>query len=138
MKIPAKMILLVVAFLIKLRFPNGKPLSSIILQRYGRDTLTCYRTIEKTSEQMIKALHHIKFLNTCKLYDLTPKFLRFKLYNQNLHSSDHYRTYQRILLDKEIKFQNKKVSRSRTKLPGLKAHLKSQVSWLDHHCLIHR
>ena len=69
------MFLLVIAFLIRLRFPSGKPLSTIILERYGRDTLTCYRTIERVSEQMIKAKHHADFLNVCKLYDLTPKFL---------------------------------------------------------------
>ena len=72
---------LLYAFVLKLRFPRGTPISTTLCTRYGRNTLSCYRNIERTSEQLLKSQHHIVFLKTCKDYNLTPKFLHFKLYN---------------------------------------------------------
>ena len=129
---------LIYAFCLRLRFPKGTPITTTITSRYGRNTLLSYRNVEKTSEQIIKTQNHVTFLRTCKDYNLTPKFLRFKLYNKHLHSSDHYRQYQRILLDKEIKSQVRKKNRLQQKLNEARKQLRNQISWLDNACLLHR
>ena len=130
--------LFVIVFLLKIRFPRGTPISTTITRRYGRNALIQYRNLERTSEQARKTEHHVKFLKVCKDYNLTPNFLGFKLYKKSLHSTDHYRTYQRILLDKEIKTQNRKLSRLRNKYRITLTNLQSIVSWLDFQCLVHR
>ena len=137
--ITLKMITFLIAlFIIKIRFPKGTPISTIIERRYGRETLTIFRQTERLSEQVIRTNQHIAFLNSCKVYNLTPKFLRFKLYNKKLQHNEEYRTYQRKLLDNEIKTQFRKLARLKRKLDNTRTTLKTKVSRLDHHCLLHR
>ena len=59
---------LVILFLLKLRFPRGTQLSTVIVKRYGRQGLQLFRGLEKTSNKLKKNEADLKFLKTCKLY----------------------------------------------------------------------
>ena len=48
------------------------------------------------------------FLEKCKLYNLTPKFVRFKLYKRQLRRENFYKDWQQQLLDRELKEKRRK------------------------------
>ena len=85
----------ILQFLIKLRFPNGTPVSTIICRRYGQETWRSIRKWDKTLHRYQKQLLDASFLEKCLLYELTPKFVRFKLYKKQLHRHQFYREWQR-------------------------------------------
>ena len=76
-------LILIVAFICKyIRFPKSRTINDTLNRRYGDQVLRTFRSLERTSIRLSKANCHLQFLNTCKLYSLTPKFLRFKLYGK--------------------------------------------------------
>ena len=132
-------LIIVVAFICQyVRFPKNKPINDTITKRYGDQVLRMFRTLERTSIRVTKAKCHLQFLNTCKLYNLTPKFLRFKLYDKRLYRSDHYKTYQRRLLDETIKCQNHKTRKLERLNIEARSSLKSNLDWIDFHILNHK
>ena len=64
-------------FLLKLRFPPHRSLTTTILNRYGRDGLRLYRQHEKLDYKLRKAKADLDFLLTCQTHNLKPKFLNF-------------------------------------------------------------
>ena len=100
---------LVLLFLIRLRFPKGKSICDIITSRYGRPTLQCFRDAERNYFRARKLELDVLFLNTCKDYEVIPKFIKFKVYNRNFHNTRTYRSWQFKILDLEISSQNKKL-----------------------------
>ena len=129
---------LVLLFLIKLRFPVGKPLSEIITKRYGRPALQDFRKAEKNHFRSQKLECDLRFLNLCVSYGTIPSFIRFKVYNPNFQSSQRYRSWLFDLLNHEIKCQKKKLARCNKELEGAFSSLKSRVSWIDFKCLSSR
>ena len=133
-----KLIIVVVFICQYVRFPRNKPINNTISKRYGDQVLRMFRTLERTSIRLTKAKCHLQFLNTCKLYNLTPKFLRFKLYDKRLHRTDHYKAYQRKLLEETIKAQNHKTRKLERLNRDSIASLKSNLDWIDFHILNHK
>ena len=101
----------------------------ILLLKPGRESL--FEILHRQNRQTVKdALHliseekkkakcdlDIKFLHTCKCFDVFPKFLRFKLYKKSLQNSKLYRTWQSALLEQEIKYKKarlRELERART------------------------
>ena len=91
------LIVLVVTFLIKLRFNPTRSIGDIIRGRYGTPTLTTYRALERKKCKYEKAKADIDFLGTCRDNDIIPKFLNFKLYKTKLKSYKNTFKY-RILI----------------------------------------
>ena len=58
---------LVILFILKLRFPRGTQLSTVIVRRYGRQGLQRFRRLEKTSIKLKKNEADLKFLKTYRL-----------------------------------------------------------------------
>ena len=104
---------LVILFILKLRFPRGTQLSTVIVRRYGRQGLQRFRRLEKTSIKLKKNEADLKFLKTCKSYEILPKFLYFKLYKRNLLNSKLYRKWQFKLLSIEINSKSKAVKKKK-------------------------
>ena len=122
--------------IIKIRFPKTKTLVQVIRERYGDIVLTQFRKLEKLEKKISKASCDISFLNTCARYNVTPKFLKFRLHKRNLERTDEYRSFQRDLLFREITNQNKHLNKLKTQRDETAEALRSSVSWLDYDHLL--
>ena len=122
---------LVLYIILKLRFPAGTPISTIILRRYGRPVLKLFRDVEKTDLKVKKLGCDIGFLEQCKIHNLTPKFVRFKLACKNLYRTKIYRNFQKQILDNEIKNKRDLLKKCSVKLSSLNVKLKQSTSWLS-------
>ena len=107
---------LALIFITRLRFPPHRSLYSIILSRYDCEGLRAYRFYEKSDFKLRKSRADLEFLDCCQTNNLTPKFLRFKLYSKNITNNTEYRSYQKRLLIGEI---------------GMK---KARIASLEHDC----
>ena len=94
-------------FIIRLRFPKNRPLSSIIIQRYGQEGRCAFRKFENVDRKFKKVNCDLYFLDTCLTNNLTPKFLHFKLYSRHLNNEDDYKRMQKQLLLSEIESKRK-------------------------------
>ena len=126
---------LVLLFLIKLRFPRGKSIVDIIISRYGRPTLQLFRRTQKLEFTVKKLDLDIRFLTTCKNYEVIPNFIRFKVYSPGFRFTRTYQAWLKKLLEFEINNQNKKLAKSRVMLRNLHTDLKNSVSFIDYRCL---
>ena len=106
-----KTLIVLLSTLLNIRFRNGAPLHPILRERYGQPIVQVVRRLENATIHLEDTIHQSEFLQQCKTYNLTPKFLNFKLYNSRLHTSDDYRAYQRKLLDNEIKYKTRSVAK---------------------------
>ena len=75
-------------FLARLRFLSSKSIPKIIKDRYGENVLKLVLKFERTDLRCRKAELDLSFLKYCFENSLAPKFLRFKVSNQSLKSSD--------------------------------------------------
>ena len=103
--------ILVFLFLARLRFPSSKSIVKFIKDRYGESVLKLVRKFERTDLRCRKAELDLSFLKYCFENSLTPKFLRFKVSNRSLKSSDAYKQCQ-IRLFKERMMTHYLVRRS--------------------------
>ena len=130
-----QLILTVILFILKLKFPSNRPISNIITQRYGHNTLLLFRKWEREHLKHEKAKCQLIFLNKCKTYNTFPKFLYFKLYNKNLHNSDLYKKFQHKLLTNEIALKKRNINRLEKVCFGYLSELKKRFSFLDFYYL---
>ena len=122
---------LILSFLLKLRFPPHRPLFDIIRSRYGAATVRTIRQWENTAKKLEKAKSDIDFLKRCSTYNIIPKFLKFKLYRENLQNTPIYREFQRTLLDREIGLKYRIVQNLHRLTTNILSDLKCELSWLD-------
>ena len=124
-------------YLYKVRISLIRSKSSAVYLRnkYGYSTLRTYRSFEDATRRLIKARLDLEFLQLCLLNEVTPNFIRFKLFRSDLYNSDFYKTACFDLLNLEIKNKHKSVSTLETKTAELKAKLKSTVSFCDYAAL---
>ena len=113
------------------RFPAGVSIAVIIRRRYGPTVLQQFRLVQRTDYKLRKIRSDTQFLETCEKNGLIPKFLHFKLYNKILHRTQHYRDYQKKLLEEEIRGKRRLLHQSVFKLDQVTNVLKNSVSRLD-------
>ena len=126
----------VLLFILKIRFPESKPISNTIRSRFGQNTLKLFRDVENSWRKLRKAELDLEFLNSCKTYRIVPNFLKFKLYRRDLYNDEIYREFQTRLLEKEIFEKEKNVKHFMDKVTTAKINLKNSVSFLNYSCLI--
>ena len=71
---------------IKLWTKSGKPIEHI-KSRYGSEALGLLRRYANNVNKVTRCELDLIFLQSCKVYDNTPKFLKFKLYKKSLNSA---------------------------------------------------
>ena len=119
-------------FLINLRIKQlDKSVPLHIRSRYGDNGVQLYRAFEKSSRSLEKNKLDLDFLTKCKVYNIFPKFLRFKLYKRSLQTSKFYKAWQSKLLVHEINFKKRAISSSERELHRCAASIKSTFSLLD-------
>ena len=99
-------------FLIKLRLKSKLNGFEYFNKRYSQDGLRTYRNYYNNSLKLEKLKLDLEFLTKCKVYNVFPKFLRFKLYKKSLQGSTFYRSWQAKLLINEIKFKKKRINQT--------------------------
>ena len=124
-------VVLVLMFLIRLKKKSFRNVSDYILSSYGEDVQKLYRKYYNISRKCLKVDLDLDFLKKCKIYNIFPKFLRFKLYKKCLQSSKFYKSWQTKLLLKEIQFKNNSRKLIGTQLSDVRDSLRQQLSLLD-------
>jgi len=118
-------------FLIKLRWPKTKSLYDTVFERYGQATLKTVRDYEKDLSRFNKACLDIGFLQKCKLFNIFPTFLNFKLSKEEFHETRACRRFKEDLLKYEL---NQKFSVRRNfqqSYKSARSTLKTSLSPLD-------
>ena len=82
---------------------------NLIRERYGQDGIRLFHQIEDNRRKLEKLLLDRDFLIKCKIYNVFPKFLRFKLYKGSLENSKFYKSWQTKLLNNEINEKRKAI-----------------------------
>ena len=123
--------LLLLVFMTKLKIKAIKNSFEYIRKCYGVKTLKTYKSLLNLSLKYEKINLDLKFLNRCKIYNVFPKFLRFKLYKKYLHTSTFYKAWQAKLLVNEIRTKKKALKDCKVKISELSSDIKNDFSLLD-------
>ena len=121
--------ILALIFIIK-TFSSKFNAPKFISSHYGCQCLSVLRRLERACRAKTKRKADVNFLQKCVIYNLTPKFLRFKLYKKSIQEIRNTRSYRKALLLYEIKQQEKDIVHLSGKIKTLKLNLKQQVGSL--------
>ena len=106
---------------------------------YGDDSINVFYECRSAFRRLEKAKLDLEFLQICKIYGLTPKFLRFRLYRRSLQSSAIYTSMQDTLLDNEICCKRTAISTFEIKAEHLRKSIHLKYNVLDSvyalHCI---
>ena len=111
---------------------SKKDLPNFIRNSYGEEEYRIFRRYESTSKKLEKAKLDLEFLIKCKIYDVIPKFLRFKLYKRSLHYTSFYKSWQANLLRREINAKKKCISNLTGTKSQLRDSLRQKVGLVTH------
>ena len=96
-------LLLALLFLVKIRLSRSDNVHDYLRRKYNGSTIKDYRRLESSTKKLKKAELDHEFLLYCKMSNVTPNFIKFKLYRSSLYNTDFYRSATETLLDMEIK-----------------------------------
>ena len=125
-------------FILRLRFPPHLSVFSVIRNRYGIQVTRNLRKWERSACKAAKLELDDELLRRCYSESVVPKFLKFRLYRQNLRHTPAYAEVVDILLRNEIDYKKKLCKKEVIKLrefeescmlPGL--DLSCWVVWLS-------
>ena len=123
---------LALLFIIKLLFRKNIRLFEYLCQRYGEEIKRKVRNYENLKKKLTKANLDIDYLVKCKIYNIFPKFLKFKLYRKSLLSSQLYRSWQTKLLNSEINEKKQTTSKLIKEIEHAEVDLKANLTSLDY------
>ena len=121
---------LALLFLVKLFLKTNFYAPKFISSHFGTESLYALRRLEKTCKNKLKRKADISFLEKCVLYHLTPKFIRFKLYNTKAQNQRRTVSYRKSLLQFEISQHRKQIKLLEQKIKILQNGLKAKVGRL--------
>ena len=126
-----KVVVLAVCFLLRLLKLQPNFILDYVKSRYGLDGVRKFRSCENSSRKLEKSKLDAEFLVKCKVYNITPKFLRFKLYRKCLHSSNFYKSWQSKLLSYELSSKRKTIATLTTSVRESESSLRESFSTFD-------
>jgi len=103
--------LFALSFIVNLRFEQLPDFKSHVSTTYGEDGVRIFRNYFNTLKKLEKCKLDLQFLTKCKVYNVLPKFIRFKLYRRSLQTTKFYKSWQTKLLNTEIKFKRNSINR---------------------------
>ena len=121
----------VVLFLLRVRLRGFNSFHSLIRGRYGGDLLTTCRSLEKITKRLRKAELDLDFLLYCRLNQVIPNFVKFKLYKSSLYNTPFYDEATKKLLDMEIICKQKIVNKLTEQANSLFTNVTSKLSLID-------
>ena len=105
-----KSLVFVLIFILNLLKTRSTNFIEHVRNCYGGDGIRLYRKLCDASRKVTKTKLDIEFLQKCKIYNICPKFLKFKLYKKSLNSAAFYKAWQFKLLINELKSKRKTLS----------------------------
>ena len=124
---------LAILFILKCKFSRNYNLGDYIRRKYDGSTLQNYRRLESSTRKWKKAQLDYEFLLYCRMCNIVPNFIKFKLYRSSLYNSEFYRSSTESLLNLEIDFKNKVIKRLGLTVSSLTATLYDSLSFIDGH-----
>ena len=115
-------ILLSLLFIIRLKLKSNDNGFTNFFKRYGVDGQLIYRNLYNNALKLSKSEFDLDILQKCKIYNVFPKFLQFKLYKRTLQTLNFYKSQQAKLLLHEIKIKKRSISNKKT---GIETHRNS-------------
>ena len=122
---------LALIFVLRLWSGSHENVPVYLRSRYGLNALRFYRQWEKTLTRSKKVELDLKFLECCKIYNVIPKFLRFKLHRRVLTSAAFYKSWQSKLLINEINCKKRSLDKYQGALTQHEGALSNVLSSLD-------
>lgn len=122
---------LVILFILKLKLTRSENTFSYIRRQYDGSTLRLYRRLESSKKKWKKAQMDHDFLLYCKMSNIVPNFIKFKLYRSSLYHSDFYKSATLSLLDIEIKHKCKSIRRLESLTSTLSKSFNTKISLID-------
>ena len=122
---------LTILFILKLRFSRNVNVTSYLRQKYDGSALRTYRNLESSTKKWKKAQLDYDFLLFCKMSNVVPNFIKFKLYRSSLYNSEFYQSSTKTLLDIEINFKNKAIKRLEQQVSSLSTSFYDSLSFID-------
>ena len=118
-------------FLVRLRFPSRLSLLQVIRNRYGDTIVKLVNKFEKVDFKHRKAALDLNFLQTCRSFNVIPKFLQFRVVNKNLRRSQAYQKCLNHLLLAEISNKKKNLKVPVNELSSIMSNLLRILNFLD-------
>ena len=133
-----KVLTLAILFICKLSKSRTFSELNYIHRCYGENGVKCFHGYRNCARRLEKTKLDLDFLNTCRAYNIIPKFLRFKLYKKSLLSSNFYKSWQAKLLISEISSKRKAISKLNNQIEKHRADLNCSFSkltrlFIEHH-----
>ena len=122
---------LVLLFIIRIRFPVGRSISTVLRQRYGEPVVTMFRRYERIHFKVEKCRLDLEFLTECLNNQLMPNFLRIKLWKNDRRHKRAYKNFQRKLLELEIQNKIKEINRLKDTVNKCFEDLKRHINTID-------
>ena len=123
--------LLSILFILKLKFARNENITSYLRRKYDGSALHTYRNLESSTKKWKKAQLDYDFLLFCKMSNVVPNFIRFKLYRSSLYNTEFYHSSTKNLLDIEINFKSKAIKRLEQQVSSLSTSFYDSVSFID-------
>ena len=120
-----------ILFILNLRRSRCPNLPVYLRNKYGQATLRTYRHLETALKRSQKAQLDLDFLLYCRLNNITPNFVKFKVYRASLYHSEFYHEATRQLLDIEIKSKEKLIIKHKNTCNSLFNVIRDTVSFID-------
>ena len=123
--------LLVILFLLRIKLSRSAHTADYLRRKYDGYTLRLYRRLESSTKKWKKAQLDQDFLMYCKMNNIMPNFVKFKLYRASLYSSEFYKSSCLSLLNIELNLKSKAITRLKSSVTSLSNTLYSALSLLD-------
>ena len=120
-----------ILFILNLRRSRCPDLPVYLRNKYGQQILRTYRHLETSLKRSQKAQLDLDFLLYCRLNNITPNFVKFKVYRASLYHSEFYHDATRQLLDIEVKCKEKLITKHKDTCNSLFNVLQNTVSLID-------
>ncbi|KAG1714178.1 hypothetical protein GQR58_001810 [Nymphon striatum] len=106
-----------------------------IEKHYGTDGMKYFHLYADSRRKLKKCQLDLDFLLKCKIYNMFPKFLRFKLYRKSLQQSKFYRSWQTKLLNLEINNKRKRIQQLEEDLHKADTRISNNFTTIDQYLL---
>jgi hypothetical protein len=105
-------------------------------KKYGETIFLTIRLTERLTARYQKSKCDIEYLRLCLIYNLTPKFIRFKLWKNELKSEKQYQQFQRQCILTEYKNRNRDSIKIKNEIDSILSTLKKKLKLIDYQHLL--
>ena len=122
---------LILLFILKCfhRINKSKSIITTIHEKYGRNMMKCVRQYERMKIKHCRLEQNTEFLRICLIYNVLPKFIRFKPYNTKIKHTHKYQYVGRSMLYDLFKEQEKGLKKILLNITDYKLRIKSIVNY---------